>query len=106
MIKLREAPVNKAQLPLLVVDHHIVRLHVAVHDPIRVTVVQGLEKLVDVVPNVEVRQRGVQQLEVRVVDVLEDEARGLGLWVTHHVQQLNDVLAPAQVLAQQDQDPQ
>ena len=98
MIKLREAPVNKAQLPLLVVDHHVVRLDVAVHDAIRVTVVQRLQELEYVIPNVVVGQRGVQDFEVRVVHVLEDQARRLRLRVADDVEQLDDVRPAAHVL--------
>eukprot|EP00962_Isochrysis_galbana_P046570 scaffold18772_cov112-Isochrysis_galbana.AAC.15 len=34
MIELRQPPVDQAQLPLLVVDHDVVRFYVAVHDTI------------------------------------------------------------------------
>lgn len=114
MVELGEAPVDEAELPFLVVDHHVVRLHVAVHDAVGVAELEGLEQLQDVVPDVHVRQRGVQHLngwgrgmggcvvyididrglgyrsylEVDVVDVLEDEGGRLGLRVPHHVQQL------------------
>ena len=35
MVELGQAPVDEAQLLLLVVDHHVVRLHVAVNDALR-----------------------------------------------------------------------
>lgn len=95
MVEFREPPIDEPQLSLVVVDHHVVRLHIPVHDPVRVAVVQSLQQLVDVVPNVEVGEGRVQHFEVDVVHVLEDEARGLALRVANHVQQLNDVLPAA-----------
>lgn len=52
------------------------------HDAVRVSVVQSLQKLVNVEADVHVRESWVQNFEVLVVDVLEDERRGLGLRVT------------------------
>jgi hypothetical protein len=40
-----------------VVDHDVVRLHVAVHDPVAVAVVQRLQQLVQVEADVVVGQR-------------------------------------------------
>lgn len=42
MVKLCKSPINQPQLPLFMVDHHIVRLHISVHDPLRMTVVHSL----------------------------------------------------------------
>ena len=64
---------SETHLALLVVDHDVVRLDVAVHDAARVAEVERLEELVDVVPHVVVGQARVQDLEVGVVDVLEHE---------------------------------
>ena len=61
-----------------------------------------LQQLVQVVPHVAVHECGVQHLEVRVVDVLEDQAGGFGLRVAHNVQQLDDVGTPTQVLQDLD----
>ena len=49
-------------LALTVVDHDIVRLDVAVHDPVGVRKVEGLEQLKHVVTNVEIGQSGVEHL--------------------------------------------
>jgi hypothetical protein len=62
-------------LLLVVVNHDVVRLDVAVHDPAAVAEIKGLEKLKDVVLDVMELERGVQYLEVDVVDVLEYERR-------------------------------
>lgn len=57
-----------------------------------------LEQLVDVVAYVIIAECGIQDLEIRVVYIFKHQGRGFGLWVTHHVKQLNDVWAPMQVL--------
>lgn len=46
-------------------------------------------------PDIVVREGGIQDLEVRVVDVFEDKAWRLALRISHHIQQLDDVGAPA-----------
>jgi hypothetical protein len=102
VIELRKAPVDEAELPLLVVDHHVVRLDVAVHHAVGVAVVQSLEQLEDVVPDVVVRQGRVQDLEVGVVHVLEDEGGGLALRVADDVEELDDVGSAAHVLEDLD----
>lgn len=49
-------------------------------------------------PDVVVRERRVEDLEVGVVDVLKHEAGRLALRVAHHVEELDDVGAAAEVL--------
>ena len=56
VVELRQAPVDQSQSPVLVVDHHVVRLHVAVHDAHAVAVVQGPQQLVQVAPDIVVSQ--------------------------------------------------
>mmetsp|Transcript_51395 Transcript_51395/g.111835 ORF Transcript_51395/g.111835 Transcript_51395/m.111835 type:complete len:285 (-) Transcript_51395:240-1094(-) len=99
VVKLGEAPVDQAQLALLVVDHDVVRLHVAVHDAVGMAVLERLEQLVDVVAHVVVCERGVERAEVGVVDVLEDERGRLGLRVPDDIEQLDDV-GPARQIHQ------
>ena len=60
--------------------------------------VERLEKLEDVVAHVVIREHGIKHLEVGVVDVLEDQARGLALGLSHDVQKLDDVGSTSQVL--------
>mmetsp|Transcript_29998 Transcript_29998/g.71347 ORF Transcript_29998/g.71347 Transcript_29998/m.71347 type:complete len:291 (+) Transcript_29998:340-1212(+) len=98
VVELRQSPVDQTQLPLLVVDHHVVRFDVAVHDSIRVTVVQRLQKLEYVIPNVVVGKCGIQYFEVRVVHVLEDQAWRLRLRVANDIKQLDDVCPTAHIL--------
>lgn len=69
----------EAHLSVLMVDHNVMRLHIAVHDPLAVAVVQSLEELKDVVPDVEVVELGVEAAEVGIVDILEDQRRCLAL---------------------------
>mmetsp|Transcript_2849 Transcript_2849/g.8330 ORF Transcript_2849/g.8330 Transcript_2849/m.8330 type:complete len:231 (+) Transcript_2849:733-1425(+) len=98
MVELSQAPVNEAQLLLLMIDHHIVWLHISVHDPLGVAEVQRLQQLVDIEPDVVVRERLIQHLEVGVVDILKNEAGSLRLRVADNVQQLNDVRTATEVL--------
>ena len=102
VIELGQPPVDQPQLPLLVVDHHVVRLYISVHDAISVAEVQRFEQLEHVVADVVVGQRGVQGLEVSVIDVLEHQRGSLRLRVTHDIQQLNHILPPAEVLQDLD----
>lgn len=53
-------------------------------------------------PDVVVGESRVEHLEVRVVDVLEHQAGRLALRVADHVQELDDVGAPAKVLQDLD----
>ncbi len=62
-----------ACLSVLMIDHNVMRLHIAVHDALAVTEVERLEELVDVVPHVDVVEFGVEAAEIGIVDVLEDE---------------------------------
>lgn len=54
------------------------------------------------VPDVVVREGGIEHLEVGVVDVLEHQAWRLALRVAHDIQQLDDVRSPAKVLQDLD----
>lgn len=73
---------NKAYLPVLMIDHNVMRLHISVHDALAVTVVERLQQLGDVVPYVQVVELGVEASEVGVVDIFEYERRSLTLLVT------------------------
>jgi hypothetical protein len=64
---------HQAHLSPLVINHDIVRLDISVHDPTRVTKVEGFEELVDIVAHVEIGEFGVESLEVGVVDVFKDD---------------------------------
>lgn len=98
MVKLRETPIDQAQLSFLVIDHDVVRLDIAMHHAVGMAVIQRLQQLVNVVSNVQVGQRGVQHLEIDVVDVLEDQRGGLALRIPDHVEELDDVGPAAHVL--------
>mmetsp|Transcript_63014 Transcript_63014/g.176255 ORF Transcript_63014/g.176255 Transcript_63014/m.176255 type:complete len:203 (-) Transcript_63014:2-610(-) len=102
MVEFSQTPIDKSQLPPVVVDHHIMGLHIPVHDPLGVAIVQSLQELEDVVANVPIRKSRVQCFEVYVVDMLEDEAWGQRPWISNSVKQLDDVRAAAKILQDQD----
>ena len=102
MIELGQTPVDESELSLVVVDHHVVRLDVSVHNSIGVAKVQSLQQFEDVIADVVVEQGGVQDFEVRVVDVLEYQGGGLGLWVADDIQQFDDIRPSAEVLKDLD----
>ena len=79
VVKLCESPIDQAEFALLVVDHDVVRFHVAVHDAARVAEVEGLEEFKDVVPDVVVGQARVEDFEIRIVDVFKHQTRRLAL---------------------------
>ena len=54
--------ISTTNLPMLMVDHDVVRLNVSVHDPHTVAVVQGLQQLKEIEPDVVVCQVLVQLL--------------------------------------------
>ena len=84
------------------IDHNVMRLHIAVHNALAVTEIEGLKELEDVVADVKVVEPGVQSAELGVVDVFEDERRSLTLAVPHNVKQGDDVGAACQVLEDLD----
>lgn len=98
VIELGQAPVDEAQLPLLMVDHHIVWLDVSMHDAVGVAKVKSLEQFEEIVPDVVVAESGVQGLEVCVVNVLKNERRSLRHRVSNNIKKLDDILAAAQIL--------
>lgn len=66
-------------LALLMIDHNVMRFHVAVHYALAVAEVEGLEQLKDVEAHVEVGELGVQAPKVGVVHVFEDQTGCLAL---------------------------
>lgn len=66
-------------LPVLMIDHNVMRFDVSVHDAFAVAEVQGLEEFVDVKSNIEIVELGIEAPEIDIVDILENERRGLTL---------------------------
>ena len=102
MVELRQTPVDKSQPSIFVIDHDIMRLYVSMHDAHAVTIVESLKELVQVVAYVVVGESLVQLLEVRVVDVFEDEGRGSGDGVFDDALEGDDIRAAPQVLQNLD----
>lgn len=102
MVELCQTPVNETQFPVLMIDHNVMRLHISVHDALAVTEVERFEEFVDVEPHVQVVELGIERPEVGVVDIFEDERRGLALRVPNNVQERNNVGPSRQVLEDLD----
>lgn len=71
VIELCQAPVNKTQLAVGVVDHDIVRFYVTMHNALRVAVVKGLQDFKHVVSNVKVVETLVKFSEISVTGIDE-----------------------------------
>lgn len=54
VIELSQAPVDQPELSILVIYHHIVRLHISVHDAVGVGVVESLEQLENIISDVKI----------------------------------------------------
>lgn len=55
------------------IDHNIVRFHIAVHDALAVTEIQSLEELENVIADIKVVEFGIEAAEVGVVHIFEDK---------------------------------
>ena len=53
------------------VNHHVVGLHIAVHDAHAVTVVESLQKFIQVEPNIIIGQSLIELFEVGVIHVFK-----------------------------------
>mmetsp|Transcript_5180 Transcript_5180/g.6764 ORF Transcript_5180/g.6764 Transcript_5180/m.6764 type:complete len:205 (-) Transcript_5180:5-619(-) len=61
-------------------------------------VIQSFQQLKNVITNIIVRERRIQDFKVGVVDMFKDERRCFGLWIPDHIQQLDNVGTTAHVL--------
>lgn len=87
VVKFSETPIDKSQSLVVVVDHDVVRLHISVHDSLRVAVVQSLKHFIDVKSDVVICEALVKSSEVNVtsINILHDQSWGLGHWVSYHI---------------------
>lgn len=72
---------QSSYLPVLMIDHNVMRLHISMHDALAVTEVECLEEFEDVVSHVQVVELGIERAEVGVVDIFEYEGRCFALHV-------------------------
>ena len=94
----------KTHLSPLVVDHDVVRLHIAMHDALRMAEIERLEarirmrplpdfkesfsdlqELEDIEPRIKVGEFGVKDLEVDIVNVFGHKTGYLGAGITDDV---------------------
>ena len=69
---LSKTPINDSKNSLVMVNHHIMRLDVSVHDAHRVAVIKPSQNFIDVKPAVEVCEVFVELAVVEAVDSFED----------------------------------
>jgi len=43
VVELSKSPVDETEFSILMINHHIVRLHISMHDPLAMTVIQCLQ---------------------------------------------------------------
>lgn len=89
-------------LALLMINHYVVRLHIAVHNALAVTKVQRLQQLIDVEANIVIGEPRVKRAEIGIVHGFEDQTWGLALVIAHHIQQSDDIGASGEVLKDLD----
>jgi hypothetical protein len=85
-----------------VINHNIMRLNIAMHNPLAMAEVQCLQQFEDIVPYVKVDEAGVERPKIGIIDEFEDETRRFALTVADHIQQRNDIWATRQVLQDLD----
>ena len=104
MVKLGQAPVYQPQLAIRMVDHDVVRLHVSVRDALRVTKVQRLQNLEDVVLDIEIIEVLVQSAEIDIasIDIFHDKCGSFGHGIAHYINQIDDVDATLKSLENLD----
>lgn len=84
------------------INHHIVGLHISVHDSIGMAEVQSFQQLEDVVADIIIGQSWVQRFEICVVDVFENQGWSLRLSIQNNIEQLNDVCSTTKILQNLD----
>ena len=104
MVEFSEAPIDETKLPVGVIDHDVVGLHVAMHDALRVAVIECLQNLKHVVSDIEIVEALVQFAEISVASIneLSDDCRCLGQRVTHDINKLDNVHTVLQCLQNLD----
>ena len=63
MIKLGKTPVDQTQLTALMVNHHVMRFNIPVHDTIAMAELEGLKQFEDIIADIKVAQSWVQNLQ-------------------------------------------
>ena len=64
MVELSETPINESDLALSVVDHNIMRFHISVDYPLRMTEIQSSEDFIHVKSDIEVCQLLIERSEI------------------------------------------
>ena len=91
LVEICEAPVDKTQVAVFVVDHDVEWLHISVHDAMQVRVLKCLKDHVGVEADIYVRESSRQHLSLNVWNVFEDESGSFRGRITQDVVQLDNV---------------
>jgi hypothetical protein len=84
------------------INHDVMRLNVAMHDTVGMTIVESFEKLKDVIANIVIGESRIEHLEICIIDVFKDERGSLGLRIADDIKELNNVGSATHVLKNLD----
>ena len=104
VVEFCESPIDQTQLTVGMVNHDVMRLNISVHNALRVTEVKSLQDFKHVEANVKVVEALVELAEVRIacVDKLSDNRGSLSQWVSHDVDEVDDIRASLERLQNLD----
>lgn len=85
---------KKTNLAFFVIDHHVMWLHIPVHDAFAMAKVKSLEELVNIVADIIVNEARIERSEVGIIDVLENKTRGFALIVAHDIKKRDNIRSP------------
>ena len=100
VVELSKTPINEAELAVSVVNHDVMRLDIAVHDSLRMAVIEGLQDFEHVITNIKVVEALVKFAEVSItgIDKLSNDCRCLRQRITNDIKHVNNVDATLESL--------
>jgi len=88
VIILCKTPINESQLPVLMINHDIVRFNISVNDSLGMAVVQGSQDFENVESNIKISEALIKRSEVHIssVNILHNECWSFGHWISNNIQ--------------------